>query len=138
MVTKACVGKLSAMRLAVALTGCLPEKAQAFDGEVLPAAVDSEVVSHSTFPSVIQPNAAVEAIATTQHFPEIDSSYLVTISQDELRTITWLGAMSAAPGTQPAGVVLWDERPQSSSVVGTNPSGGNSNQQTIGVTIQGY
>ena len=59
---KACVSKLSAMRLVAALTACLLEKAQAFGGEVLPAAVVSEVVSHSMFPSVTQPNAAVEAL----------------------------------------------------------------------------
>ena len=121
---KACVVILSAMRLVVVLTACLPEKAQAFGGEVLPAAVEREVVSHSMFPSATQPNAAVEAIATTQHFPEIDSSHLVTLSQGELRTIAGMGAMSTAPGTQTAGVVLWDERPQPSSVVGTNLSRG--------------
>ena len=78
------------------------------------------------------------SIVTSQHSPEIDSSHLVTFSQDELRTIAGMGAMSRAPGTQTAGVVLWDEQPQPSSVVGTKLSRGNSNQQTIGVTNQGY
>ena len=137
MATKRVVGAPCVMMLVLAWTAGLSLNAQAFGGEGSRAVFDRDVASHSPFARTAHPNADVEALAIAQEVPAIESLQLVTLTAEELGSIAGMGALPAAPGTPTTGVVLWDERPQSSAVVGTNLSAGQLNHQTIGVTIQG-
>ena len=138
MAAKRVAGAPCAMMLVLAWTACLSLNAQAFGGEASLEVFDRDVASHSPFARIAHPNADVEALAIAPDVPAIESLQFVTLTAEELGSIAGMGAMPAAPGTPTTGVVLWDERPQPSAVVGTNLSAGQQNHQTIGVTIQGY
>ena len=137
-ITQRAAGAQRVIILALALTAWLAPNARAFGGEVWPATLNREGMSRSAFPMGAMPEASVQAIAGAHEISAIDASHFVALSPEELATIAGMGAMPEAPGAPTTGVVLWDERPQTPAVVGTNLSSGQHNHQTIGVTIQGF